>query len=165
MERYLAREHSSCCCRACCGAYRAFDMDFSTHPDGEEVMRLDRPYRCCLSTMDVFSGGQRTGSVEQRCTCCIPVLETFDHNHHMDYRATGECCTCYSQTFTVTDTSGSKVGKVKKNWSGLKKELFTDADTFSIHFPDQADASKRATLLGALFLIDFLYYEDNQNNN
>jgi Scramblase len=82
-----------------------------------------------------------------------------------DYRATGECCTCCSQTFTLSDPNGVDVGDVKKNWSGLKKEFFTDADIFSMNFPPEAGATQRANLLGALFLIDFLYYEDNNNNN
>jgi hypothetical protein len=74
-------------------------MDVVSMNDGgsggdQEVMRMVRPYKCCLSTMDVFSGSERTGSVEQRCTCCIPVLEVFGPTHQL-VRVCGMCvCVC-----------------------------------------------------------------------
>lgn len=42
---------------------------------------------------------------------------------------------------------------------GLAKELFTDADNFFVTFPPNSTSTQRALLLGALFLIDFLYFE------
>ena len=32
----------------------------------------------------------------------------------------------------ITSSSGEKIGKVAKQWSGWGMELFTDADTFSV---------------------------------
>lgn len=45
------------------------------------------------------------------------------------------------------------VGRVTKQWSGLGKELFTDADNFGISFPLDLDVNVKATLLGAVFLL------------
>ena len=33
----------------------------------------------------------------------------------------------------------SQVGKISKQWSGLGKEVFTDADNFGINFPLDLD--------------------------
>ena len=54
----------------------------------------------------------------------------------------------------VTTADGKiKVGRISKQWTGLAKELFTDADNFGIQFPMDLDVNVKATLLGAIFLI------------
>jgi len=45
------------------------------------------------------------------------------------------------------------VGKITKQWSGLAKEYFTDADNFGIQFPVDLDVKMKAVMLGACFLI------------
>ena len=45
------------------------------------------------------------------------------------------------------------VGQISKQWSGLAKELFTDADNFGVTFPIDMDVKTKATILGAVFLI------------
>ena len=77
------------------------------------------------------------------------------------------------------------MGKITKQWSGLGKEMFTDADNFGINFPMDLDVKVRsialllarypviiilfpqmkATLLGALFLVDFMYFEKQNQNS
>ena len=55
----------------------------------------------------------------------------------------------------------TEVGKISKKWSGRFKESFTDADNFGISFPMDLDVKMKAVLLGAQFLIDFMFFEDN----
>ena len=43
--------------------------------------------------------------------------------------------------------------------------MFTDADNFGINFPIDLDVKVKATLLGATFLIDFMYFEKQNNNS
>ncbi len=45
------------------------------------------------------------------------------------------------------------VGQIRKQWSGIIKEYFTDTDNFGITFPMDLDVNIKATLLGACFLI------------
>ena len=52
-----------------------------------------------------------------------------------------------------------QVGKISKRRSGVLKEAFTDADNFGISFPMDLDVKIKATLLGAVFLIDFMFFE------
>lgn len=47
----------------------------------------------------------------------------------------------------------SVVGKISKQWSGLVREAFTDADNFGIQFPLDLDVKMKAVMLGACFLI------------
>ena len=52
---------------------------------------------------------------------------------------------------------GQVVGKVTKQWSGIAREAFTDADNFGINFPMDLDVRIKTVLLAAVFLIVSLY--------
>lgn len=45
----------------------------------------------------------------------------------------------------------------------MLKETFTDTDNFGIQFPLDLDVNVKATLLGAVFLIDFMFFEQQGN--
>ena len=45
-------------------------------------------------------------------------------------------------------------------WRGLLKEGFTDADNFGVTFPAQWDVKWKAISLGAVFLMDFVHFEN-----
>lgn len=49
--------------------------------------------------------------------------------------------------------NGDEVGKISKQWSGIAREMFTDADFFGISFPMDLDVRMKAVMLGACFLI------------
>lgn len=55
--------------------------------------------------------------------------------------------------------NGDEVGKISKQWSGLAREMFTDADFFGINFPMDLDVRMKAVMLGACFLIDAMFFE------
>jgi len=65
-------------------------------------------------------------------------------------------------TFEIRE--GEEVfGKITKKWSGLLKEGFTDADNFGVTFPADWPNEIKAILLGAVFLIDFVHFEDKND--
>ncbi len=45
------------------------------------------------------------------------------------------------------------MGSISKQWTGLAREAFTDADNFGISFPMDLDVKIKAVLFGACFLI------------
>lgn len=53
----------------------------------------------------------------------------------------------------ILTLDGDEVGKISKQWSGLVREMFTDADFFGITFPMDLDVRMKAVMLGACFLI------------
>lgn len=53
----------------------------------------------------------------------------------------------------ILSLDGTQVGKISKQWSGLARELFTDADNFGISFPMNLDVRMKAVMLGACILI------------
>uniref|UniRef100_A0A674CIQ9 Phospholipid scramblase n=1 Tax=Salmo trutta TaxID=8032 RepID=A0A674CIQ9_SALTR len=52
------------------------------------------------------------------------------------------------------------VGKISKKWVRLLQEV--DADNFAISFPMDLEVKMKTLLLGACFLIDFMYFEKNK---
>lgn len=56
--------------------------------------------------------------------------------------------------FKVLSADGDRqVGMISKQWSGIAREAFTDADLFGISFPVDLDVKMKAVMLGACFLI------------
>lgn len=171
---YKAKEDTDCCTRNICGPQRPFDMIIRDNYDNE-VIHLNRPLRCnsclfpcCLQEIEISSPpGQVIGTVVQDWSLCTPQFSVKDHNGDTVLRIEGPLCTfsfCGDVEFQVLSVDGStEVGKISKQWSGILREAFTDSDNFGISFPMDLDVRMKATLLGALFLIDFMFFEKAGN--
>ncbi|CAG2164454.1 unnamed protein product [Oppiella nova] len=163
---YHAVEDNDCCTRNCCGPIRPFDMKILDN-NQQEVIHLYRPLRCdsclcpcLLQQMEVTAPpGNIIGYVTQEWSICVPKFRVED--------ASGPVCTygvCGDIEFQVLSRDGSvAVGKITKQWTGLIREAFTDADHFGISFPMDLDVNIKAVLLGACFLIDFMFFEKSGN--
>merc|ERR1739848_689421 len=175
VELFKAKEDTDCCTRNCLGPNRPFDMEICDLGENE-VIHLYRPLRCTsclfpcfLQVMEVYSPpGNLIGTVEQEWSVCEPKYSVKDTQGNVALTIEGPICTfsiCGSDVeFKVLSPDGStEVGKISKQWTGLLKEAFTDADNFGISFPMDLDVRMKATLLGALFLIDFMFFEKKQN--
>ncbi|GCC39092.1 hypothetical protein chiPu_0022822, partial [Chiloscyllium punctatum] len=62
------------------------------------------------------------------------------------------------QSVKPPDESRS-IGRISKQWSGIAKEVLTDADNFGVQFPMDLNVKLKASLIGACFLIDFMFFE------
>ncbi|XP_055341389.1 phospholipid scramblase 1-like [Paramacrobiotus metropolitanus] len=169
---YYAEETTDCLTRQCCGNMRPFDLRVLDNAMNE-VIRVHRPYRCkscccfcCLQVLEVTAPpGTVIGYVVQEWSFCIPKFKIENSNHEVMLRIEGPVCTssCFGNVeFQVLSSDGkTQVGKISKQWSGVLKEMFTDADNFGIQFPKDLDVHMKGTLLGACFLIDFMFFENN----
>ncbi|XP_048744830.1 phospholipid scramblase 1-like isoform X1 [Ostrea edulis] len=169
---FHAVEDTCCCTRNCCGSSRPFDMKILNNQN-QEVVHLSRPLRCsscwfpcCLQRVTVEAPpGKVAGYVTQSWSLCKPRIRIENANEETVLRIKGPCCQlniCGDIEFDVyAPDEETYVGRVTKQWSGLGKELFTDADNFGISFPLDLDVNVKATLLGAVFLLDFMFFENN----
>lgn len=168
---FWAAENNDCCTRNCCGSLRRFKMQvFDAYQN--EVMNLRRPaacnsclFPCCLQSIEVSAPpGHVIGSVVQKWSC-NPYFLIKDVDGNTVLRMEGPCCTfsiCGNDVeFKILTLGGMEIGKISKQWSGLARELFTDADFFGISFPLELDVEIKAILLGACFLIDAMYFESS----
>ncbi|KAJ3665712.1 hypothetical protein Zmor_001194 [Zophobas morio] len=173
---YYAAEDSDCLVRYCCGQIRPFDMKILDNYK-TEVIHFYRPlacqgccFPCCLQSMEVSAPpGTILGTIQQEWSIFYPTFAVKDANGDTILRIEGpfftcSCC-CNDVEFRITSADGkTDVGKITKQWSGVLREAFTDADNFSISFPLDLDVKMKAVLMGGLFLIDIMFFERSGNN-
>ncbi|XP_051057139.1 phospholipid scramblase 1 [Phodopus roborovskii] len=169
---YYAVEESNCCTRNCCGDYRCFSMRILDNL-GHEVVILKRPLRCsscfcpcCLQKIEVqVPPGVPIGFVIQNWHPCVPKFTVQNEKKQAVLKIVGPCITCScvgSVDFEIKSLDEEIViGRISKHWSGFLKELLTDVDSFGIHFPLDLDVKMKAVMLGACFLIDFMFFESS----
>ncbi|KAJ7392573.1 Phospholipid scramblase 3 [Desmophyllum pertusum] len=113
--------------------------------------------------------GTVVGYCSQDWSICIPKFEIQDADRQTVLRIEGpfcQCNLCGDVEFQVLSADGqNQVGKISKQWSGLVKEAFTDADNFGITFPMDLDVKMKAVVLGSCFLIDFMFFEKAQGHD
>jgi hypothetical protein len=178
---YFAGEESGSCMRQCCGPQRSFTMHI-TDNFGEEVIRVRRDFKCvcgcnCCAGLSCCSMeiaveapvGQIIGFVRQMRSCMQPIYAIQDAQSQTLLVIHGPSCICPGpcdvgdQEFVViAPDSGQEIGKISKQWAGFAQEYFTDADNFGVSFPQDMDVRVKATLVGAVFLIDFMFFENNE---
>jgi len=181
---YFAAEESDTCQRQCCGPQRGFTIHI-TDNNQQEVIRVTRPFKCwsgcnCCAGMDCCSCeveveapvGTVVGSVKQTLSCLSPKFDINDAEGNKILEIEGPVCICQGpcctgdQEFIVRSADGSsEVGKISKQWSGYVKEYFTAADNFGVSFPMDLDVKMKSVMIGAVFLIDFMFFEQKQNND
>ncbi|KAF7237849.1 Phospholipid scramblase 2 [Varanus komodoensis] len=167
---YLAFEENDSCTLNCCGASRPFVMKIFDHT-GQEVIELVRPLRCssclcpcCLQEVAVYAPpGHVVGYVKQIWDPCLPRFAIQNAARRDVLRIVGPCfvCSCGGDvTFEVMSTDELyTVGRVSKYWTGFIREIFTDSDDLGIQFPLDLDVKMKVVMLGACFLIDFMFFE------
>ncbi|XP_075919758.1 phospholipid scramblase 1-like [Petromyzon marinus] len=170
---YFAAERTDCCTRQCCGPLRPFEIQVTDNA-GQEVLHLHRPLRCgscccpcCLQEIEVQSPpGTPIGYIVQKWHICLPIFSVLNAEREEVLKIKGPCIPCRCCTdvnFKVLAKDGeTEVGKITKQWTGLVREAFTDAENFGVQFPMDLDVKVKATLLGACFLIDFMFFEHNK---
>ena len=171
-EIFTAKERSGCCDRNCLGQMRRADIAIA-NPNGVEVLHLTRLLRmqycccpCCLQKMEVcHPPGNSIGIVRQKWSICHPKYLVEDKDGNPLYKIKGPIFHCGNVDFEIFDARpnrenvNEKIGKIKKKWGGILKEVCTDYDNFMIEFPDHSSVTEKCLLLGASFLIDYMYFE------
>jgi uncharacterized protein YxjI len=145
--------------RVLLGSFRPFKMRILAL-DQTTVMVLERPFRWYFHETRLVDAKQRQlGSVRREFSLLRRVYSVRDATGRELYKLHGPLL--HPWTFEIRQ--GEKtLGRIVKKWSGLGREAFTKADSFGITFPTGADARTKALLLGAVFLIDFVHFENSR---
>lgn len=179
---FTASEESSACVRQCCGNRRGFAMHVMDN-NGQEVISVKREFKCCACCQCLACIGCCAhevkvlsppsipiGYIRQTCSFWAPGFEVLNDMNEKVLSIDGPCCMCQTPCcrcdieFTIKTPDGNEVGKVSKKWSGVTKEMFSSADTFGVSFPMDLDVKLKAVLIGAVFLIDFMYFEEKKKD-
>ncbi len=131
-------------------------------PDGTAVLRVQRPFRFIFHEATVFdASGAVLGTVKRRWSWIRRVFDVLDADGAKVFELFGPIL--HPWTFQIR-VDGQSIGKITKKWSGMLKEAFTKADNFGVTFPRDLDPRAKVILLGAVFLVDFMYFENSGNS-
>lgn len=60
----------------------------------------------------------------------------------------------------LIEYNDKEFGKITKQFTGILKEVFTDADTFYIKLPESITLNEQMTFIACSIFIDSIYYDD-----
>ena len=156
---YAAEVGGSWITRIFLKSFRPFTVKVVDH-DNQTILEVRRPFRFIFHEADILNAeGQLFGKIIKKFTVLRRVYSVTD--------ATGaEICQLFGPllkpwTFQIKH-EGIELGTIHKKWSGLGKEALTNADNFGIEFPSDCPAAVKAIFLGAVFLIDFVHFENTR---
>ncbi|MBN1124100.1 MAG: hypothetical protein JXA82_03770 [Sedimentisphaerales bacterium] len=161
-ELYLAMEEGgSFLVRSFLKALRPFEIVLM-RLNQQPVFRIHRPFRFYFHEVEVRDAeGHTLGAIKRRFSILRRRYDVINDQGQMIYELLGPLL--HPWTFEIR--RGEELfGKITKRWSGVGKEMFTDADNFGVEWPSDWPARVKALFLGAVFLIDFMYFE-NVNDN
>merc|ERR1719261_2434518 len=91
------------------------------------------------------------------CFICLPAIKIEDGSGKHEYNVSmpscmgGVCVDCMAE--------GCCNCKIVKLWRGLGTEVFTDAASFQVDFPEDAEPASKARLLGTTMFINIQFFE------
>lgn len=141
------------------GPFRPFTAHVEDLSRNALLLSLHRPWRWIFHTIEVAGpSGEAIGRIEKRWSWLRRIYTV--------YGAGGEeVATLFGPIFkpwTFEIRVGGNpepVGLLQKKWSGLAKEMFTDADNFRLELSGIPDPSVKALLFSATVLVDVVHFE------
>ena len=158
-ELFYAAEHSGLLGWWTLQSHRPFTVDVLDR-EGRPVLVLRRPFRLYFHELEVRDGeGRLLGAVRRRSRV-FALLRRIYSVCDADGRETLALFgpVLHPWTFRIM-ADATETGRITKQWSGVGKEMFTDADHFGVELPADAEPNVKAVLLAAVFLIDFVHFE------
>lgn len=188
-------EESDFCCRLFCAPIRPFKTVVKETGTEAELVTVDRPLACnvgpckccCFQVLDISSGGQPIGKVEEQYYLCVPRFLIKDENDRPLYKmhfptciggmcvnicAEGNpcgkgCCKVSLRLYPAdqedTDGDAPYVGSILKKPKSLMTEMFTDANAFDVKFPDGCSSDHKAIIMGTTLFANALFFETDDN--
>ena len=161
---FHAGEKSNWIMRNLLGKQRPFTLELRNPTDGSPWLVITRPWKFWMAELHVRDAdGTLLGFVKQKCSICSREFVVSDASDTPLLKIHGAVWSPW--TFNISSMDGAELGCVKKKWSGLAKEFFTSADNFGVSFPADLALHVKALILASVFLIDFMYFEQNSGSS
>jgi len=162
-ELYIAvEEGGSTIMRWLLKAMRPFKISIRNYDNQNQLLlRVVRPFRFYFHQLNIFdSKGMLLGTIQRQFSLLRRVYTVLDTSGEELYQLFGPIL--HPWTFEIKKGI-NQYGTITKKWSGFLKEGFSDADNFGVLFPREWNKNIKALFLGAVFLIDFVHFENTGN--
>lgn len=181
--KYLFKclEISNCCARKCCSPQdRGLTMEIQHITNQSNILatgnppyiKIQKPCSCCgqaVMKVALVDGSQIFGNIRQPCCSCGPELDIYDENDELKYTVETGCCEigCMGKIcqktnniqFTINQGGHDTGGRVTKIACDVN-ELLTEADSYQVVFPQDANPADKILFIVATLMIDYQYFED-----
>ncbi len=158
-EAMFAYEESGMLSRQFMGSHRPLNLHVIDN-NGQPILNAYRNFFWLFSHLNVLDGsGAPIGSLHRKFGVFHRKFALLDSGGQQIAGLNGSLFRRY--TFTLNNASGQEMGRIVKQWGGILREGFTDADTFSIQFSDlERSQEMRLLLLASAFAIDLDFFEN-----
>ena len=128
---------------------------------GATILRLHKAwFRLQVDASDPRTGA-RIGSVRKRLRLGKASFDVTAPDGRL--LGTLQAQSWRARDFALVDAAGRELGRVTKQWRGLLTELATDADSYAVTFPPDADAATRRLALTAALSVDLTMKQKDYN--
>ncbi len=139
------------------GHFRSFEIALFA-PDRRQVGRAKHPFRWYFKRLELYNAeGNFLGAVEKR-------FAIFSKQFHVEDALGSVLLTVSSPIWRIWtfefQRNGAVVAAIRKKWSGLLAEAFTDKDNFMVEFLDEnlSELERDLILISTLY-VDLSYFE------
>jgi len=142
------------------GTLRPFHVLVTDIASGQALLELRRPFRFIFHRLDVFAAtGAPLGAIQKRWSWLRRIYDVESANGQTVAQLFGPLLRPWTFEIRVGDRV---LGTVQKKWSGLGKEMFTDADNFGVDLSGVTDPRMKLLVFAAVVLIDIVHFEKSK---
>ena len=125
--------------------------------DGTDMLVASRAFFWFFPTMHVQTGdGRPIGTIRRKFGLLKRKIVLENERGSPVAEVTGSVFRRY--TFMV-NRRGQEVARITKQWSGIGREMFTDADTFAVDLPVEHEEDLQSLVLATAFAVDLDFFE------
>ena len=125
--------------------------------DGRDILVASRGFFWYFAHLMVRDGeGRPVGAIRRKFGLLRRKMVIEDARGAVVAELSGSVFRTY--TFTIKRQE-QEIGKVTKQWGGLGRELFTDADTFLVELPIEYGDELQSLVLATAFAVDLDFFE------
>jgi len=128
--------------------------------DGKDIMLLTRKFFWFVSSYNILdANGTLLGKIKEKWHFFKKEFNLYDAQDNLILN--GIAGVPHLWTFRIY-SQGQEVARITKNWSGMGKEVFTDADKITLDFGSITDELTKKLLLATVFAFDLTYFESSK---
>lgn len=145
------------------GHWRNFNIHFFDS-QRQVIMTARHPFRFFFQRLEVFNAqGQFMGAIQQRFGILSKRFDVENEHGQCIFEVASPLLSLWTFPFL---SHGREIACVRKKWSGLLSEAFTDRDRFSVEFQESdLNNNERHLILAASIFIDLRYFEQKSARN
>lgn len=142
------------------GHWRKFDVHFFDN-EHHPYLIAHHPFRWFFERIEVKdANGKYLGALQKRFSIFTKRFDVENEQGMVILEVSSPIWKLWTFPFMH---KGNKIAEVKKKWSGILSEAFTDKDNFTLEYIDNSinEDEKKIILVSAVF-IDLMYFENKR---